>query len=66
MTPEFPRAPISDAWPIALQTAGEPEPGGTLVELGHHGLDREGHVGAGVAVGHRIDVQPIDVALMQA
>ena len=30
------------------------------VELGDHGIERSGHVGAGVAVGNRVDVEPID------
>ena len=35
------------------------------LELAHHGLEREGHVGPGVPVGHRVDVQPVDVGLVQ-
>ena len=34
---------------------------GTL-HLGHHGVERAGHVGAGVAVGHGIHVEPVEPA----
>ena len=30
------------------------------VELRDHGVERAGHVRAGVAVGHRVHVQPVD------
>ena len=43
---------------------GQRRTGRHTVELGHHGLERQRHVGAGVAVGHRIDVQAVDVRLM--
>ena len=33
---------------------------GGLVDLFAHRAQREGHVGAGVAVGDRVDVQPVD------
>ncbi len=29
ITPELPRAPMSEPWPMALQTRGRPEPAGT-------------------------------------
>ena len=35
-----------------------------IAELGHHRLQRQRHVGPGVAVGDRIDVQPVDRLLM--
>ena len=31
-----------------------------LVEFGNNGIERAGHVGPGVAIGHRIDVEAID------
>ncbi len=34
--------------------------GGRAVHLGDDGIERAGHVGAGVAVGHRVDVQPVE------
>lgn len=34
------------------------------VDLGHHRLEGEGHVGARVPVRHRIDVQPVDHSLV--
>ena len=36
------------------------------VELAHHGLEGERHVGARVAVGHGVDVQAVDVRLVEA
>ena len=63
ITPELPRAPIERAV------------GDRLAHLGHrlgraelldHRLEREGHVRAGVAVGHRVDVQPVQRLLMDA
>ena len=65
MTPELPRAPISEPWAMARQVAsrsGDVEAG----ELVGHRLEGEGHVGAGVAVGHRVDVEPVDQLLVGA
>ena len=61
MTPELPRAPMSDPWLIALHT---PAMSSAPSELGHHRLQGEGHVGAGVAVGHRVDVEPVEALLV--
>ena len=65
MTPELPRAPISDPWAMALQVAaqiGRLEAG----QLVRHRLEGQGHVGARVAVGHRVDVETVDDLLMGA
>ena len=65
MTPEFPRAPISEPWAMARQVAsrsGESR----VVELVGHRLHGEGHVGAGVAVGDRVDVEAVDQLLVGA
>ena len=50
---------------MALHTSARPAAGVDAVELAHDGLEREGHVRPGVPVGHRVDVQPVDVALVQ-
>ena len=65
MTPEFPRAPMREPCPMALHTSARPATGVDALELADHGLEGQGHVGAGVAVGHRVDVQAVDVALVQ-
>ena len=64
MTPELPRAPMSEPWPMARHTSDSADPDGHAVELGHHRLEREGHVRARVAIGHRIDIQAVDVHLV--
>ena len=48
-----------------LADLGQAGAGRDAVELGDHGLEGQGHVGAGVAVGHRIDVQAVDVGLVE-
>ena len=50
---------------MALQTSARPAGRVEGVELGDDGLEGEGHVGAGVAVGHRVDVQAVDVGLVE-
>ena len=63
MTPELPRAPISEPWAMARQAAarsGDSSP----ASLGGDRLQGEGHVGAGVAVGHRVDIEPVDELLV--
>jgi CspA family cold shock protein len=35
-----------------------------LFQFGYDGIERSHHVGTGVAVGHRIDVQFVDIGLM--
>ena len=46
--------------PVADGVAGRVQLGIGEVELGDHGVERASHVGAGVAVGHRVDVEPVD------
>ena len=58
ITPLLPRAPISDPWLMASHVASSPAR--APVHLGDDGVERAGHVGAGVAVGHRVDVEPVD------
>ena len=65
ITPEFPRAPISEPCPIALQTSSRPASSAHTIQLGDDGLEGQGHVRARVPVGHRVDVQPVDVGLVQ-
>ena len=61
MTPELPRAPISEPCVTAWQTSASGGVGGQLRELGEDGVHRERHVRAGVAVGHGEDVEPVDL-----
>ena len=49
-----------------LAHRGQARAGRHALELGHHGLEGQGHVGAGVAVGHRVDIQAVDVPLVRA
>ena len=58
ITPELPRAPMSEPWLMALQAAARsaPAPSSSVDDR----LEGEGHVRAGVAVGHRVDVEPVD------
>ena len=65
ITPELPRAPISDPWPMAWQTSASAGPGLDALELADHGLEGQGHVRARVPVGHRVDVQAVDDVLVQ-
>ena len=58
ITPELPRAPISEPWLIALQTSAMSA--SAPPSSAHHRLERERHVRAGVAVGHRVDVEPVE------
>ena len=37
-----------------------------LRQLADHGLEGQGHVGARVPVGHRVDVEAVDIGLVQA
>ncbi len=87
ITPEFPRAPMSEPWAMALHTAtiaarrppGSATPPTAAVrrdvealeardagELGHHRLQGQRHVGARVAVGHRVDVQGVERLLVES
>ena len=63
MTPLLPRAPISEPWLIASHVATEIVGLGG-VHLGDDGIERASHVRAGVAVGHRVHVQPVEAAGM--
>ena len=65
ITPELPRAPMSEPWPMAWQHLGQPGARLDALELADHGLEREHHVGPGVPVGHRKDVQAVDVLLVE-
>ena len=62
ITPELPRAPMSEPWLIALHTGGQVAVG--AVELLAHRRQGERHVRAGVAVGHGVDVEPVDARLV--
>ena len=59
----MPRAPMSEPWLMALHVDGMSS---HAVELGHHRLEGERHVRARVAVGHRVDVEPVDDVLVGA
>ena len=63
MTPELPRAPISEPRLIAWHTSAIDS---AVAELGAHRLERERHVRAGVAVGDRVDVEPVQLFLVGA
>ena len=63
MTPELPRAPMSEPRLIAWHTSSIDS---AVAELGAHRLERERHVRAGVAVGHRVDVEPVQLLLVGA
>ena len=63
MTPELPRAPMSEPRLIAWHTSAIDS---AVAELGADRLERERHVGAGVAVGHRVDVEPVQLLLVRA
>ena len=63
MTPELPRAPMSEPRLIAWQTSSIDVGVG---ERGADRLERERHVGAGVAVGDRVDVEPVQLLLVRA
>ena len=63
MTPELPRAPMSDPWLMALQTASMSA--SPSAQPGHHRLERERHVGAGVAVRDRVDVEAVESFLVR-
>ena len=51
---------MSEPWATALQTSAISALGPEALELGRDRVEGEGHVGAGVAVGHGVDVQPVD------
>ena len=51
---------------VADRVARRRQLGGRSVDLGHDGVQRAGHVGAGVAVGHRVDVEPVQGLLVVA
>ena len=53
-------APRAHERAVADGLAGRGHVGVGAVELGDHRLEGERHVGAGVAVGHRVDVEPVD------
>ena len=63
MTPELPRAPISEPRLIAWQTSSIDS---AVPQLGAHRLERQRHVGAGVAVGDRVDVEAVQLLLVRA
>ncbi len=63
MTPELPRAPISEPRLIAWQTSSIES---AVAQLAAHGFERERHVRAGIAVGYRVDVQPVELFLVRA
>ncbi len=48
-----------------LAHLGQAGPGLDTVQLADHGFEGQRHVGAGVPVGHRVDVEAVDVTLMQ-
>ena len=58
----MPRAPMSEPCAMAWQTSA-PCLGG-VAELVDHRLEGQGHVRAGVAVGDRIDVEPVELLLV--
>ena len=62
ITPELPRAPMSEPRLIAWHTSSIESAVG---ELGADRLEGERHVGAGVAVGDRVDVEPVQLLLMR-
>ncbi len=49
-----------------LAHLGQPGPRLDALELGDHRFEGQGHVGARVPVGHRVDVEAVDVGLVQA
>ena len=61
ITPLLPRAPISEPWLMASHVGVEVALG-RVVHLGDDGVERARHVGAGVAVGHRVDVEAVEAA----
>ena len=63
MTPELPRAPISEPWLIGVG-ARWPCRAVRLGQLAHHRLEGQRHVGPGVAVGHGVDVEAVDELLV--
>jgi hypothetical protein len=64
--PGIPPGPHEGAVPDGLADLGQHGVGGHAVQLGDHGFQGQGHVGAGVAVGHRVDVEAVDVHLVRA
>ncbi len=63
MTPELPRAPISEPRLIAWQTSAiDSDCCSSCADR----FERERHVGAGVAVGDRVDVEPVQLLLVRA
>ena len=64
MTPELPRAPIKRTVGDGLADLGHLGVVGQGAQFGGDRLDGERHIGPGVAVGHRVDVQAIDDVLM--
>ena len=63
ITPELPRAPMSEPRLIAWQTSAIDS---AVRQRRAHRLERERHVGAGVAVGDRVDVEPVQLLLVRA
>ena len=53
------------AVPDGLADLGQAGPGLDALELADHGFEGQRHVGARVPVGHRVDVQAVDVGLVQ-
>ena len=53
------------AVPDGLAHRGQAGPGLHPLQLADHRFEGQRHVGAGVPVGHRVDVEPVDVALVQ-
>jgi hypothetical protein len=64
--PRIAPGPHQRAVADGLAHLGQVRPGVDLGQLGHHGFGGQGHVGAGVAIGHGIDIEPVDVRLVQA
>ena len=61
MTPLLPRAPSRAPRRKAASAGADRPPAPASTEGLAGGLDREVHVGAGVAVGHRVDVEGVDL-----
>jgi hypothetical protein len=52
--------------PVADRRARAHQVGGRAIDLGDHGVERAGHVRAGVAVGHGVHVEAVDRLLVGA
>ena len=63
ITPELPRAPISEPRLIAWHTSAIDS---AVPSSAHDRLERERHVRARVAVGDRVHVEPVQLFLVRA